>query len=115
MRAIEIVLETTVRKVNLVGIEITIDDHYLDRLDKRLNTREAPKDQVEQVINRIPEVKRQIKRLESGQKFWIYDQDRNIALGMRKYQSLIDRMNVQVKTVVGNKPWDSDIPVIILP
>lgn len=111
MRLDEILAEAVVKTIVLNGIQVTVDTHHQERQSKR----EVPQEAIDAAIQKIVSVKRQIKRLENNQKFWLYDPTTEIGLGMRKYPSGKELMNVSLKTVVGNKPWDSAIPIITLP
>ena len=112
MRLYELLTEETVRIMQLIGIEIKIDKHYLDRLNQRIGNNE---DLVDPIIRKLEHVRREIKRIPVGQQFWAYDATSGIGLGLRKYTSLIDRMNVQLKTVIDSPPHDGSIPIIQLP
>ena len=107
MRATEFILETKVGTLHINGLVIDVDDHSFERTaGRRVNTA-----MVDRVVRRLINIQDQILNIEAGQKFWVYSQSFDIGLGLSK-QSESNR--ILLKTVVGDRPWDSDIPVLEL-
>jgi gamma-glutamylcyclotransferase (GGCT)/AIG2-like uncharacterized protein YtfP len=96
--------EAVIGKFNVAGIEIHVDDHALNRCVQRMV---LPSD-VDRLLKKLPNQIEKIRALPDGHKFWIYDADQNISLGMRKYPN----DSLHLKSVLDDKPWTSDAIVL---
>jgi hypothetical protein len=107
MRASDLLNETKIGELSAGNIVIFVDDHALEQAVKR---NILPSD-VDRVIKQFPAVENQIAQIDNGQKFWVFDPKLDVGLGMRK---ISDSLKVMLKTVVGSRPYDGQLPVISL-
>jgi hypothetical protein len=106
MRAREFLVEKEIARFNIGGMTVIVDDHTIDQAVKRMV---LPTD-IDRVLQKFPKIKDQIKLIEPGQKFWVYDSGLEVGLGCRRLTSA-----VLFKTVIGPKegpPYNSDLPVL---
>ena len=104
MRAAEFILEAVVGKLHIGEWSIAVDDHSFDRT----KTRRISPHKTDYILRLIPTVSNEINDIELGQKFWVYCPEVDASLGFRKTED----KGLLFKTVVGDRPYDSDIPVI---
>jgi hypothetical protein len=99
MRSREFITELAVGTIFTEDLVIVVDDHALDRAKER----EVDPRAVDYVIKRrLPRVLSKLKRIELGQRFWVYDWSREIALGFRRISS--SELKFVLKTVWPGAP-----------
>ena len=108
MRARQFIAEAMIGTLNIGGIVLIVDEHAMEQAIDRMV---LPTD-VDRVLRKIPTIKDQLSQIDSGQKFWIYDPSLDVALGMRSINPA--NLKYQFKTVVGNRPYSSDVPILEL-
>lgn len=102
MRAQEFLQEAIIGTITIQGIQVAVDDHALDRTVMR----DVLPSDVDRVLRKLPTIQDQLQAIDPGQKFWVYDATQDVALGFRTGSKLL------LKTVLGKRPYSSDIPVI---
>ena len=102
MRAQDFLHEAIVGTITINGQVISVDDHAFDRAI----TRDVLPTDVDRVLRKLHTVQDQIAAIDPGQKFWVYDRTQDVAVGFRTGSTLL------LKTVLGKRPYSSDIPVI---
>jgi hypothetical protein len=84
MRAQEFLDEVAVGTIFTDDLTVVIDDHSLDRARERGVDPRA----VDYIIKRqMPKVLSKLDKIESGQKIWVYDWSREVALALRRISS----------------------------
>lgn len=106
MKINEILLEKNIGNLTIGDIKVSVDDHTIQRCIQRNISPLA----VDKVLKKLPTVKDQLSRVDSGQQFWIWDQSLDIGLGLRRISS--DYLGFVLKTVLDRHPWDSTTPII---
>ena len=106
MRAYQFITEAMIGTLNIGGIILVVDEHALEQSIDRMV---LPTD-VDRVIRKLPTIKQQLEQVDSGQKFWVYDPTLEVGLGMRSINP--ENLKYQFKTVVGSRPYESDVPVL---
>lgn len=106
MRAYQFIAEAKIGTLTIGGIHIIVDEHALDQAIDRMV---LPTD-VDRVLRKLPTIKDQLTQLESGQQFWVYDPALEVGLGCRSINPA--ELKIQFKTVLGNRPYDSQVPIL---
>jgi hypothetical protein len=109
MRFKEFLTEAAIGRLTINGVHIIVDEHAMDQAIDRMV---LPTD-VDRVLRKLPTVKNNLARLDSGQKFWVYDPELEVGLGCRMIDP--DQLKIQFKTVIGRRegaPYNSNVPVI---
>jgi hypothetical protein len=84
MRAQEFAIETAVGTILTKDLKIVVDDHSLYRARERGVDPRA----VDYVIKKqLPKVLSKLEKIELGQKVWVYDWSREVALALRRISS----------------------------
>ena len=109
MKINEILTEALVGELNFGPLKIMVDQHTIDRSIQRYVSPFG----VDRVLKQLPTIIDQLRGIDPGQQVWVYDQAQNIALGMRRLGTE-QNLRFLFKTVVGDRPYDSDMPVILL-
>jgi hypothetical protein len=109
MKINEILTEALVGELNFGPLKIMVDQHTIDRSIQRYVSPFG----VDRVLKQLPSIIDELRKVEPGQQVWVYDQAQNIALGMRRLGTE-QNLRFLFKTVVGDRPYDSDMPVILL-
>jgi hypothetical protein len=105
MRAQEFVTEAIIGTLKKNGIEIAVNSHAIDQaVDRQV----LPTD-VDRILRKLPTVQNQMASIAGNQKFWIYDSSLDVAVGFQK--SDINKSKYYLNTVVGDRPYDSDVLV----
>jgi hypothetical protein len=95
----EIISESAVGTLFVGGqLEIVVDDHAIARADLRGVDPRA----VDYTLRRLNRHLDKLSSIESGEKFWVYDWSREIALGLRRISST--KLKFILKTVYPEKP-----------
>lgn len=91
----------------LIGgqLKVAVDDHALGRAA----TRNISPLQIDKVLKKLPSIADQIFDFGANQKVWIYDSKLDIALGLT-----VKSDRVILVTVLDQRPWDSNRPVIVI-
>lgn len=98
-------------KENIANVErigdytIMIDSHALERQPER----EVSYQETLRTLKKLPGAKAKFKQLENGQAFWLYDNENNLALGVRLFKK--DLKQFKLKTVWPGIPTDGRYPV----
>lgn len=79
MRAIEFILESTIKQLNVGGIDLGVHPHSFDQA----KARDVTPNSVDIVLRQLPKVMDQIRQLEPGQSFYVTDTRFNVSLGFR--------------------------------
>jgi len=83
-------------------------------LEKRQGERDVTDQERDNILAQIHLVRRPIMALSRGQQFWIYDPQLDKAVGLTVVSR--DRKIYRVNTVMGKRPWESDVsPTVSLP
>lgn len=96
---------------NIVGVErlgdyqIKIDSHAWQRHPER----EVSYTETLDTLKKLPGAKAKFKQLENGQAFWLYDNAKNLALGIRLIKK--EQKQFKLKTVWPGMPTDGRYPV----
>jgi hypothetical protein len=98
--------ESIVGTLNKHGIEIAVNSHAIDQAVKR---QVLPSD-IDRVLKKIPSVQDNLNQVNGNQKFWIYDSSLDVAVGFQKSDT--NKSKYYLNTVVGDRPYDSDVLVI---
>ena len=89
---------------NIKNIAVTISDHVYDRMNER--TAITPKI-LNELLNRIPDVRNKFKPLEQNQQFKIWSKSLKLGLGMRKGTDKEGYQRVLVATVLDKPLFDN--------
>lgn len=108
MRAQEFVFEKVIATFKTGNIMLSVDDHTIERTYQR-NVNPAS---IDQAIRKLKRIESQLETLEVGQTSWVVDPDTGVSLGIRR---LMKPGHYLFSTVVGNRTYDSDVPVFTLP
>ena len=106
MRAYQFISEEAIGLLHIGNLNVVVDSHALDQAIDRLV---LPTD-VDRVLRKLPTIQDQLANMESGQQFWVYDPGLEVGLGMRSINPV--KLKYQFKTVVGDRPYESHIPVL---
>jgi hypothetical protein len=106
MRALEFITEAILGTLNKNGLEISVNSHAIDQAVER---QVLPTD-VDRILRKLPSVQDELNQIGGNQKFWIYDSVLDVAIGFQKSDT--NRSKYYLNTVVGDRPYDSDVPVI---
>lgn len=99
MRAQEFITEAAVGTIVTKDLIIVVDDHSLDRAKERGVDPRA----VDYVIKKqMPKVLSKLDQVELGQKIWVYDWSREVALALRRISST--ELKFVLKTVWPGMP-----------
>ena len=108
MKIAELLTETVLGQLTLGAWTVAVDSHAMDQtVDRQV----LPTD-IDRVLRKIPEKHRELKNIESGQRFWIYDPELDTALGFRMTDR--DKARIILKTALGRRPWQGPTPIIEL-
>jgi hypothetical protein len=108
MRAKEFTLdEARVGTVTYSGMRFIVDDHAILRAAERDVDPHAV-DRCLQLLAAKPDL---VSGIDSGQQFWVYDSNQNIALGMRRFKQ--DQPEFQLKTVLDRRPQTPGLVVTV--
>jgi hypothetical protein len=106
MRAREFITEAILGTLNKNGLKISVNSHAIDQAVER---QVLPTD-VDRILRKLPNVQNELNQISGNQEFWIYDPTLDVAVGFRKSDT--NRSKYYLNTVVGDRPYDSDVPVI---
>lgn len=99
MRAQEFLIEVAVGTIVTKDLIIVVDDHSLDRAKER----DVDPRAVDYVIKQqMPKVLSKLRQVELGQKIWVYDWSREVALALRRISST--ELKFLLKTVWPGMP-----------
>jgi hypothetical protein len=90
---------------NIHGIAVSVSDHVHDRMQTRTAITQPI---LNQLINRIPDVRNKIKKLETRQQFKIWSKSLQLGLGMLKGEDKDGYMRVLVGTVLDKPLFDKE-------
>jgi|688.fasta_scaffold02406_6 hypothetical protein len=85
--------------------KIPIHKHALERASER----RVSGDKIDEILRKIATVGDKVKSQAPGAKFWIYDSENNIALGML----MLDSGAIQLNTVIKKKPYEQGVTDVI--
>lgn len=105
MRAKDFISEEIVNTISVGNLIVDIDQHIIDQR----HTRALFYPMILRVTQRLAKIQDVIMQIEPGQKFWVYSAALDTAIGLRKSGQL---NKVRLMTAVGNRPWESDVPII---
>jgi hypothetical protein len=101
MRISEIITESRLGDITTPDFKIFVSSHLVDQIVKRGLPMLGP----DKVIRKLKTVKTDIAELADGEKFWAYDSESNISLGMRK----MSNTHLILATAVEGKAWNSQV------
>jgi hypothetical protein len=110
MKAREFILEKVLGTLQLGDIRVEYDDHTDQQKARR--DRQVKDSEIDQVLRRIHQVRRPMLALNHGERFWVYDPEVDVALGFTMISP--SQRIVRLKTVIHNRPWDSDRLVLTI-
>ncbi len=100
--------EDIIGHLHFPNITIAVDDHAIERTQTHgVNPRA-----IDTVLKKLSSIANDLNQLEVNNKVWVYDPASNIALGLRRISSREPLF--KLKTVVGDKPYDGQTPIINL-
>ena len=102
MRSYEFITEGRLGDISTPDFKIFVSSHMVDQIVKRGLPILGP----DKVIRKMSTIKDDIRALEDGQKFWVYDASIDLSLGMRK----MNDANLILATAVEGKAWNSQVP-----
>jgi len=101
--------EGVARVKNIKGIAVSISDHVYDRM----NTRTAITPQIlNDLMNRIPDVRNKFKPLDPNRQFKIWSKSLNLGLGMKKGSDKDNHPRVLVATVLDKPLFDNTDDIV---
>jgi hypothetical protein len=105
MRFYEFVTEHAT-PLTLGSYSVQVDPHAIKRTQERKIDPEA----VDILLHRVPGAKPKIKRFKNGQRFWLYNKDLNVSLGI----SVVDQEQriLRLKTVIPGHAWADLVPTV---
>lgn len=89
---------------NIKNIVVLISDHVYERM--RIRTKITPQI-LNELLNRIPDVRNKFKPLEENREFKIWSKSLNMGLGMAKKSDKEDYQRVLVVTVLDKPLFDN--------
>jgi hypothetical protein len=89
---------------NIKKIAVTISDHVYDQM--KIRTAVTP-EALNELLNRIPDVRNKFKPLEQNQQFKIWSKSLKLGLGMRKGTDKEGYQRVLVATVLDKPLFDN--------
>jgi len=95
---------------NINGFEVAVNDHSFARLKQRSI---SPND-IDQALKKLPNIKNEVSKIESGQQFYIHDKSSNICLGMRMGNRKDNINVVYLNTAIKGLPRGDRNPIIDL-
>jgi len=102
MRLLELLTESRLGDITTPDFKIFVSSHMIDQIVKRGLPILGP----DKVIRKFTTVKNEIRALDDGQKFWVYDDSINMSLGMRK----MNDSHLILATAVEGRAWNSQVP-----
>ena len=90
--------EEIVGRLTFDDIEILVNKHALDRARQR---RVSPR-AVDYSLGRLFKIKNKLAQIPAGKRIWVYDWNREIALGLRRTNP--DRLIFMLNTVYDGRP-----------
>lgn len=106
MRYFEIISEQVVGDLKIDPFLVKIDQHAIDQTAKRL----VVPQHVDQMLERLGQVKDEIDAMRNGNAFFVVDQSLKISLGIRKENGA----RLLLKTVINsNKPYHRGVEDIL--
>ena len=104
MKIKEIINEGKVGEITTTDFHITVDSHAIDQL---VNRKLSPIS-VDKILKGLNQIKDDILNVEEGYKFWVWNPDLEVGLGMRKSMG---NNRLLLATMVGSKPYDGPVPI----
>jgi len=101
MRALELLAETNTLTIG--PVKVVVDQHAIDRAQTR---RVAPA-KVDMVLRKLPEISRDLNTIDSGSRFWVFDPELNVALGLRRISSR--ELKFVLKTLWRGRPMEHNV------
>ena len=104
MKTKETINEKKVGEITTTDFHITVDSHAFDQLVKR----KLSPISVDKILKGLNQIKNDILNVEEGYKFWVWNPDLELGLGMRKSMG---NNRLLLATMVGSKPYDGSTPI----
>ena len=104
MKTKETINEKKVGEITTTDFHITVDSHAFDQLVKR----KLSPISVDKILKGLNQIKNDILNVEEGYKFWVWNPDLELSLGMRKSMG---NNRLLLATMVGSKPYDGSTPI----
>lgn len=101
MRALEFLIEEN--SLTIGPIKIVVDQHAIDRAQ----TRSVSPYKVDMVLRKLPNITDDLQSIESGSRFWVFDPEMNVALGMRRISS--NQLKFVLKTLWRGRPMEHNV------
>lgn len=109
MRATEFILaEAVVGTLRVADIIIPVEQHAIDRVRMRKG---SPSD-IDIIINKLPNIRKKLNRIDVNKFFWVHDQETNTKIGLKRIRS--DNLTFRLDTIVPNPSWDTNIDTIVI-
>ena len=93
---------------HLPQLVLILDPHFYERI----GTRELNRRVVEQLLDRLKSITRELHQYEIGQKIWVNSPSLRAKLGMRRQMDRNGKMTYLLKTIVKDPKWDNPDPTI---
>jgi hypothetical protein len=93
---------------HLPEVVLILDPHFFERI----GTRELNRRVVEQLLDRLKSITRELHQYEPGQKIWVNSPSLRAKLGMRRQMDRNGKMTYLLKTIVKDPKWDNPDPTI---
>jgi hypothetical protein len=103
MRLRELLEGIKVGNLNINGVLYVVDKHSLEQAVVR-NVLPSDVDRVLKKVN--PEL---FEPIDNGQKVWVYDEELNVGIGLRRVS---DSLKFMLMTVVSSAPFNGPTPIL---
>lgn len=105
MKIKDIISERKISVINVSGFKIDVDSHALDQLVRR----KVSPISVDKILRSLSQLNNKISSIEEGHKFWVWNPELEVGLGMRKLQG---DNRLLLATLIGDKPYDGITPIL---
>jgi hypothetical protein len=101
--------EAIIGYLHFPNITVGVDEHAIERAQ----THGIDPNQIDACLKKLQKVVTQLLSMELNNTVWVYDANTNVALGLRRISSTDPKF--KLKTVVNNRPYDGQTPIIDIP
>ena len=101
--------EAIIGYLHFPKLTVGVDEHAIERAQ----THGIDPDQIDLVLKKLEQVITKLLAMELNNTAWVYDASSNIALGLRRISSTEPKF--KLKTVIGDRPYNGQTPIINIP
>ena len=101
--------EAIIGYLHFPKLTVGVDEHAIERAQ----THGIDPDQIDLVLKKLQQVITKLLAMELNNTAWVYDASSNIALGLRRISSTEPKF--KLKTVIGDRPYNGQTPIINIP